>query len=241
MIEIKNVHKSYGNLNILKGVDMSVEKGEVVSIIGPSGSGKSTLLQCINGLESISDGNICVDGVDVFSRATDLNALRANVGIVFQQYNVFPHLSVLDNAALALKVVRKMKRKSAEEVAYAQLEKVGLGDKASMSPTQLSGGQQQRLAIARALAMQPRYMLFDEVTAALDPQLVREVLDTLLMLSTEGMTMVLVTHEIAFAREVSSRVAFFDAGKIAEIGPPRQVIDSPKNERTQQFLSHQIH
>jgi polar amino acid transport system ATP-binding protein len=212
-----------------------------VSIIGPSGSGKSTLLQCINGLESISDGNICVDGVDVFSRATDLNALRANVGIVFQQYNVFPHLSVLDNAALALKVVRKMKRKSAEEVAYAQLEKVGLGDKASMSPTQLSGGQQQRLAIARALAMQPRYMLFDEVTAALDPQLVREVLDTLLMLSTEGMTMVLVTHEIAFAREVSSRVAFFDAGKIAEIGPPRQVIDSPKNERTQQFLSHQIH
>ena len=220
---------------------MSVEKGEVVSIIGPSGSGKSTLLQCINGLESISDGNICVDGVDVFSRATDLNALRANVGIVFQQYNVFPHLSVLDNAALALKVVRKMKRKSAEEVAYAQLEKVGLGDKASMSPTQLSGGQQQRLAIARALAMQPRYMLFDEVTAALDPQLVREVLDTLLMLSTEGMTMVLVTHEIAFAREVSSRVAFFDAGKIAEIGPPRQVIDSPKNERTQQFLSHQIH
>jgi polar amino acid transport system ATP-binding protein len=241
MIEIKNVHKSYGNLNILKGVDMSVEKGEVVSIIGPSGSGKSTLLQCINGLESISDGNICVDGVDVFSRATDLNALRANVGIVFQQYNVFPHLSVLDNAALALKVVRKMKRKSAEEVAYAQLEKVGLGDKASMSPTQLSGGQQQRLAIARALAMQPRYMLFDEVTAALDPQLVREVLDTLLMLSTEGMTMVLVTHEIAFAREVSCRVAFFDAGKIAEIGPPRQVIDSPKNERTQQFLSHQIH
>ncbi|POF42442.1 glutamine ABC transporter ATP-binding protein [Pseudomonas laurylsulfativorans] len=241
MIEIKNVHKSYGNLNILKGVDMSVEKGEVVSIIGPSGSGKSTLLQCINGLESISDGNICVDGVNVFSRATDLNALRANVGIVFQQYNVFPHLSVLDNAALALKVVRKMKRKSAEEVAYAQLEKVGLGDKASMSPTQLSGGQQQRLAIARALAMQPRYMLFDEVTAALDPQLVREVLDTLLMLSTEGMTMVLVTHEIAFAREVSSRVAFFDAGKIAEIGPPRQVIDSPKNERTQQFLSHQIH
>jgi ABC-type polar amino acid transport system ATPase subunit len=241
MIEIKNVHKSYGNLNILKGVDMSVEKGEVVSIIGPSGSGKSTLLQCINGLESISGGNICVDGVDVFSRATDLNALRANVGIVFQQYNVFPHLSVLDNAALALKVVRKMKRQSAEEVAYAQLEKVGLGDKASMSPTQLSGGQQQRLAIARALAMQPRYMLFDEVTAALDPQLVREVLDTLLMLSTEGMTMVLVTHEIAFAREVSSRVAFFDAGKIAEIGPPRQVIDSPKNERTQQFLSHQIH
>lgn len=241
MIEIKNVHKSYGNLNILKGVDMSVEKGEVVSIIGPSGSGKSTLLQCINGLENISDGNICVDGVDVFSRATDLNALRANVGIVFQQYNVFPHLSVLDNAALALKVVRKMKRQSAEELAYAQLEKVGLADKASMSPTQLSGGQQQRLAIARALAMQPRYMLFDEVTAALDPQLVREVLDTLLMLSTEGMTMVLVTHEIAFAREVSSRVAFFDAGKIAEIGPPRQVIDSPKNERTQQFLSHQIH
>src|SRR5471032_582393 len=142
MIEIKNVHKSYGNLSILKGVDMSVEKGEVVSIIGPSGSGKSTLLQCINGLECISDGNICVDGIDVFSRATDLNALRANVGIVFQQYNVFPHLSVLDNAALALKVVRKMKRQHAEEVAYAQLEKVGLGDKANMSPTQLSGGQQ---------------------------------------------------------------------------------------------------
>lgn len=241
MIEIKNVHKSYGNLNILKGVDMSVEKGEVVSIIGPSGSGKSTLLQCINGLESISDGNISVDGIDVFSRATDLNALRANIGIVFQQYNVFPHLSVLENAALALKVVRKMKRQNAEEVAYAQLEKVGLGDKANMSPTQLSGGQQQRLAIARALAMQPRYMLFDEVTAALDPQLVREVLDTLLMLSTEGMTMVLVTHEIAFAREVSSRVAFFDAGKIAEMGPASQVIDSPVNVRTQQFLSHQIH
>lgn len=241
MIEIKNVHKSYGDLSILKGVDMSVEKGEVVSIIGPSGSGKSTLLQCINGLESIDYGNICVDGIDVFSRATDLNALRANVGIVFQQYNVFPHLSVLDNAALALKIVRKMKRRDAEEVAHAQLEKVGLASKAKMSPNQLSGGQQQRLAIARALAMQPRYMLFDEVTAALDPQLVREVLDTLLMLSTEGMTMVLVTHEIAFAREVSSRVAFFDAGKIAEIGPPGQVIDAPENERTQQFLSHQIH
>jgi len=240
MIEIKNVHKSYGDLNILKGVDMSVEKGEVVSIIGPSGSGKSTLLQCINGLEGISDGNIYVDGTDVFSRTTNLNALRANIGIVFQQYNMFPHLSVLDNATLALKIVKKLKRKEAEEIAHAQLKKVGLADKAKMSPSQLSGGQQQRLAIARALAMQPRYMLFDEVTAALDPQLVREVLDTLLMLS-QGMTMVLVTHEIAFAREVSSRVAFFDAGKIAEIGPAKQVIDSPRHERTQQFLSHQVH
>lgn len=241
MIEIKNVHKSYGNLAILKGIDMVVEKGEVVSIIGPSGSGKSTLLQCINALESIDTGNIVVDGIDVFSRKTDLNALRSHIGIVFQQYNIFPHLSVLENTSLALRVVQKIDGKLADEQAYEQLVKVGLGPKAKMSPSQLSGGQQQRLAIARALAMKPSYMLFDEVTSALDPELVREVLDTLRMLSDEGMTMVLVTHEIAFAREVSSRVAFFDAGKIAEIGEPRQVIDAPLNERTHQFLSRQIH
>jgi polar amino acid transport system ATP-binding protein len=241
MIEIKNVHKSFGNLEILKGIDMVVEKGEVVSIIGPSGSGKSTLLQCINALEGIDSGTIVVDGVNVFSRKTDLNALRSHIGIVFQQYNIFPHLSVLENTALALKVVQKIPAKQADEQAYEQLVKVGLGVKAKMSPSQLSGGQQQRLAIARALAMKPQYMLFDEVTSALDPELVREVLDTLRMLSDEGMTMVLVTHEIAFAREVSSRVAFFDAGKIAEIGHPSQVIDAPLNERTQQFLSRQIH
>ncbi|WP_409488245.1 amino acid ABC transporter ATP-binding protein [Pseudomonas promysalinigenes] len=241
MIKIENVHKSYGDLRILKGINLQVEKGEVVSIIGPSGSGKSTLLQCINGLEGISQGQIEVDGVDVFAGSTDMNALRTRVGMVFQQYNVFPHLSVLGNAALALRVVKKMKKRVAYELAYEQLKRVGLSDKAKMSPLQLSGGQQQRLAIARALAMQPTYMLFDEVTAALDPQLVREVLDTLLMLSSEGMTMVLVTHEIAFAREASNRVAFFDGGKIAEIGPARQVIDHPTNERTQQFLSHQIH
>ncbi|WP_044870089.1 amino acid ABC transporter ATP-binding protein [Pseudomonas sp. LFM046] len=241
MIEIKNVQKSFGDVSILKGIDMTVQKGEVVSIIGPSGSGKSTLLQCLNALEPINSGSIVVDGTDVFSKKTDLNALRTTIGIVFQQYNIFPHLSVLENTALALKVVQKVPKQEAEQRAYDQLVKVGLGAKAKMSPTQLSGGQQQRLAIARALAMRPRYMLFDEVTSALDPELVREVLDTLRMLSEEGMTMVLVTHEIAFAREVSSRVAFFDAGLIAEIGEPRQVIDAPLNERTRQFLAKQIH
>ncbi|TFB34482.1 amino acid ABC transporter ATP-binding protein, partial [Pseudomonas sp. F01002] len=212
MIEIDNVHKSFGNLEVVKGVNLTVNKGEVVSIIGGSGSGKSTLLMCINGLEPIQKGNIRVDGVEVHHSATDLNRLRQKIGIVFQQWNAFPHLTVLENVMLAPRKVLGKSKAEAEELAVKQLTHVGLGDKLKAFPGKLSGGQQQRMAIARALAMSPDYMLFDEATSALDPQLVGEVLDTMRMLAEDGMTMVLVTHEIRFARDVSDRVAFFRNG-----------------------------
>lgn len=236
MIEIKDVHKSFGALEVVKGVTMTVEKGEVVSVIGGSGSGKSTLLMCINGLESINSGRILVDGTDVHARSTDLNKLRRKIGIVFQQWNAFPHLTVLENVMLAPRKVLGKSRAEAEAVAVEKLSHVGLGEKLKVYPSKLSGGQQQRMAIARALAMSPDYMLFDEVTSALDPQLVGEVLDTLRLLSHEGMTMIVVTHEIAFAREVSDRVAFFHKGKIHEIGPPGQVIGNPREPETVAFL-----
>lgn len=197
MIEIENVHKSFGDLEVVKGVSLTVDKGEVVSIIGGSGSGKSTLLMCINGLEPIQQGSIRVDGVEVHDRATDLNHLRQKIGIVFQQWNAFPHLTVLENVMLAPRKVLGKSKQDAEALAVKQLEHVGLGDKLKAFPNKLSGGQQQRMAIARALAMSPDYMLFDEATSALDPQLVGEVLDTMRMLAEDGMTMVLVTHEIA--------------------------------------------
>ena len=236
MIEIEDVHKSFAALEVIKGVTMTVEKGEVVSVIGGSGSGKSTLLMCINGLEPINSGRILVDGTDVHARGTDLNKLRRKIGIVFQQWNAFPHLTVLENVMLAPRKVLGKSRQEAEAIAVEQLTHVGLGDKLKVYPSKLSGGQQQRMAIARALAMSPDYMLFDEVTSALDPQLVGEVLDTMRLLSSEGMTMIVVTHEIRFAREVSNRVAFFHKGRIHEIGPPDQVIGNPQRPETVAFL-----
>ncbi|PVA07388.1 amino acid ABC transporter ATP-binding protein [Thalassorhabdomicrobium marinisediminis] len=238
MIEIKDVHKSFATLEVLKGINLTVEKGEVLSVIGGSGSGKSTLLTCINGLEPINSGAILVDGTEVHAKSTDLNKLRRKIGIVFQQFNAFPHLTVLDNVTLAPRKVLGMGKKQAEEIAVQQLENVGLGDKINVYPGRLSGGQQQRMAIARALAMSPEYMLFDEVTSALDPQLVGEVLDTLKMLADDGMTMICVTHEMAFARDVSDRVAFFHQGVMAEIAPSDEFFRAPKHPETQKFLSN---
>jgi polar amino acid transport system ATP-binding protein len=236
MIEIQDIHKSFGALEVLKGVSMTVDRGEVVSVLGSSGSGKSTMLMCINGLEPIQTGRIKVDETDVHARSTNINKLRQKIGIVFQQWNAFPHLTVLENVMLGPRKVLGKSRAEAEAIAVKQIGHVGLGEKLSVYPSRLSGGQQQRMAIARALAMSPDYMLFDEVTSALDPQLVGEVLDTLRMLSAEGMTMIVVTHEIRFAREVSDRVAFFHKGRICEIGTPDQVIGDPQQPETIDFL-----
>lgn len=237
MIEIQNVRKSFGPLEVLKGVDLTVEKGEVVSVIGGSGSGKSTLLTCINGLEPINSGKILVDGTEVHAKSTDLNKLRRKIGIVFQQFNAFPHLTVLENVTLAPRKVLGMAKGEAEAIAVKQLNHVGLGDKLKVYPGRLSGGQQQRMAIARALAMNPAYMLFDEVTSALDPQLVGEVLDTLKLLADEGMTMICVTHEMGFARDVSNRVAFFHKGVLAEVAAPKDFFGAPQHPETQKFLA----
>ncbi|GIZ10732.1 amino acid ABC transporter ATP-binding protein [Pseudomonas sp. NCCP-436] len=236
MIEIDNVHKSFGDLEVIKGVSLTVNKGEVVSIIGGSGSGKSTLLMCINGLEPIQKGSIRVDGTEVHAPGTDLNKLRQKIGIVFQQWNAFPHLTVLENVMLAPRKVLGLSKEEAEAMAVKQLSHVGLAEKLKVFPSKLSGGQQQRMAIARALAMSPDYMLFDEATSALDPQLVGEVLDTMRLLAEEGMTMILVTHEIRFARDVSDRVAFFRNGLVHEIGSPDQVIGNPQKPETADFL-----
>lgn len=236
MIEISKVHKSFGDLEVIKGIDLTVDKGEVVSIIGGSGSGKSTLLMCINGLETIQSGSIKVNGIEVHDKSTDINKLRQKIGIVFQQFNAFPHLTVLENVMLAPRKVLGKSRAEAEEVAVKELNHVGLGDKLEVFPGKLSGGQQQRMAIARALAMSPDYMLFDEATSALDPQLVGEVLDTVRVLADEGMTMILVTHEISFARDVSDRVAFFRNGLVHEIGTPDEVINNPQKPETIAFL-----
>jgi ABC-type polar amino acid transport system ATPase subunit len=237
MIEIEKLRKSFGALEVLKGIDLAVAKGEVLTVIGGSGSGKSTLLTCINGLEPIDSGRIRVDGTEVHARSTDLNRLRRKIGIVFQQWNAFPHLTVLENVMLAPRKVLGLPRSEAEEIAVRQLRHVGLEEKLAVYPSRLSGGQQQRMAIARALAMSPEYMLFDEVTSALDPMLVGEVLDTLRMLASEGMTMICVTHEMKFAREVSDRVAFFDQGVVAEIAPPDELFGAPRNPETRKFLS----
>ena len=238
MIEIRNLHKHFGELHVLKGIDLTVEKGEVLSIIGASGSGKSTLLYCINGLEPIQQGTVTVDGVEVHAKGTDLNALRQNLGMVFQQWNSFPHLTAIENVALAPRIVKKKPRAEAIEIAERQLKHVGLEDKLNVYPKALSGGQQQRLAIARALAMEPKCMLFDEATSALDPELVGEVLDTMRLLAEEGMTMICVTHEMGFARDVSDRVAFFHQGRIEEIGPPQQIFGKAISEQTRKFLAN---
>lgn len=237
MIEIENVRKSFGALEVLKGIDLTVSKGEVLTVIGGSGSGKSTLLTCINGLEPIDSGRIVVDGTEVHAKSTNLNKLRQKIGIVFQQWNAFPHLTVQENVMLAPRKVKGMPKAQAAEIASKQLKHVGLGDKLDVYPGRLSGGQQQRMAIARALAMSPDYMLFDEVTSALDPQLVGEVLDTLRLLASEGMTMICVTHEMKFAREVSDRVAFFHQGVMAEIAPPAALFGDPKDPELQKFLA----
>ncbi|MFD1928432.1 amino acid ABC transporter ATP-binding protein [Sporosarcina siberiensis] len=236
MIKIQNLHKSFGELQVLKGIDYDVKEREVICVIGPSGSGKSTFLRCINLLEEITSGEIFIDGVKVNGEKTDINEIRKEVGMVFQQFNLFPHMRVLDNITAAPKKVRKMNKADADILAHSLLQKVGLSDKANAYPEQLSGGQQQRVAIARALAMQPKIMLFDEPTSALDPEMVQEVLDVMKALALEGMTMVVVTHEMGFAREMGDRVLFMDQGYIVEEGPPDQLFNHPKNERTKGFL-----
>ncbi|MCB4456617.1 amino acid ABC transporter ATP-binding protein [Leisingera sp. McT4-56] len=238
MISIRDLHKYFGALHVLKGIDLDVQKGEVLSVIGASGSGKSTLLYCINGLEMIQDGAVTVDGTDVHAKGTDINRLRQKLGMVFQQWNSFPHLTALENVALAPRIVKGKSKAEAREIAAKQLQHVGLGEKLDVYPSALSGGQQQRLAIARALAMEPEYMLFDEATSALDPELVGEVLDTMRLLADEGMTMICVTHEMGFARDVSDRVAFFHQGVMEEIGPPAQIFGDAQSEHTRKFLAN---
>jgi glutamine transport system ATP-binding protein len=236
MIQIKNLHKSFGALEVIKGVDLDVRAGEVVCIIGPSGSGKSTVLRCINRLEVPTSGQIIVDGHDIMAKETNINMIRTEAGMVFQQFNLFPHMTVLANVTLGPLKVRSMAKAEADRLGRELLKKVGLADKAANYPDQLSGGQKQRVAIARALALQPKVILFDEPTSALDPELVGEVLEVMKRLAQEGMTMVVVTHEMGFAREVADRVLFIDQGRIQEQGPPVEFFTNPKNERLKEFL-----
>lgn len=236
MITFKDVNKWFKELHVLKDINLHVNQGEVVVVCGPSGSGKSTLIRTINRLEPINNGTLIVDGMDLSDKATDINKLRAEIGMVFQQFNLYPHISVLRNITLAPIKIRKMTRKDAEADAMALLERVGLVEKCSAYPTQLSGGQQQRVAIARALAMKPRIMLFDEPTSALDPEMIGEVLHVMKGLAQSGMTMMVVTHEMGFAREVSNRVVFMDEGLILEEAHPDEFFLNPKHERARQFL-----
>jgi polar amino acid transport system ATP-binding protein len=237
VIVVKNLHKYFGSLEVLKGIDEHIYKGEVVVVIGPSGSGKSTFLRCLNLLEEPTKGEIFIEGVSITDKHNDINKLREKVGMVFQQFNLFPHLTVMDNITLAPRKLKKLSKEEAEEAANRLLKRVGLADKAMAYPNQLSGGQKQRIAIARALAMSPDVMLFDEPTSALDPEMVGEVLEVMKQLAAEGMTMVVVTHEMGFAREVGSRVLFMDEGIIVEQGEPKELFSNPKNERTKAFLS----
>jgi len=238
MIRIEDLHKQFGDLKVLKGINTKVAKGEVVVIMGPSGSGKSTLLRCVNRLEEATSGHIFIEDTEVTDPKTDINKLREHVGMVFQQFNLFPHLTALGNVMLALRKVLKLSKEEAEQIARDNLGKVGLSDKVDSFPIQLSGGQQQRVAMARALAMDPHVMLFDEVTSALDPELVREVLDVMKSMASEGMTMMVVTHEMGFARDVADRAVFMDEGIVMEEGTPEAVFDDPQNERTKDFLGH---
>ena len=236
MIEIKGLRKAFGADEVLKGIDLSIDEKEVVVIIGPSGSGKSTLLRCVNHLEEPTAGEVIVDGITLSSEA-NINKVREEVGMVFQRFNLFPHMTVLENIMLAPMKVKHVARGEAEKIARELLARVGLAEKADAYPDNLSGGQQQRVAIARALAMRPKVMLFDEPTSALDPEMVGEVLDVMRALANEGMTMVIVTHEMGFAREVGDRLLFVDEGRIIESGVPREVFENPKEERTRSFLS----
>ncbi len=237
MIKVTGLKKSFGDLEVLKGIDEHIKKGEKVVIIGPSGSGKSTFLRCLNLLEIPTEGEILIEGECITDPKTNVNKIREKMGMVFQQFNLFPHLSVKDNITLAPMKVKKVTKEQAEEKARELLEMVGLADKADAYPAQLSGGQQQRIAIARALAMEPDIMLFDEPTSALDPEMVGEVLQVMKNLADAGMTMVVVTHEMGFAREVGSRVLFMDGGYILEQGTPEEVFSNPQNDRTKEFLS----
>jgi len=241
MITIRNLHKSFGDLEVIKGIDLTIEAGQVVCIIGPSGSGKSTVLRCINRLEELTSGQIVVDGHDLYAAGTDINLVRTEAGMVFQQFNLFPHMTVLQNVTLGPVKVRRTPRAEADKLGLELLRKVGLQDKAKNYPDQLSGGQKQRVAIARALALRPKVILFDEPTSALDPELVGEVLEVMKNLAREGMTMVVVTHEMDFAREVADRVVFIDKGVIQEDGPPAEVFTQPKNPRLRDFLGKVTH
>lgn len=236
MIKLENVHKSFGKNEVLKGIDLHIEKGQVVVIIGPSGSGKSTVLRTMNYLEEPTSGKVIVDGMDL-SDKSKLNEVRTEVGMVFQNFNLFPHMTVMENLTLAQTKVRKTSSDEAKKIGQILLDRVGLKDKANAYPYSLSGGQKQRVAIARALAMKPKVMLFDEPTSALDPEMVREVLDVMKSLAEEGMTMVIVTHEMGFAKEVADRVLFVDGGLILEDDTPEKVFDAPTNDRTKLFLS----
>ncbi|TDO52281.1 polar amino acid transport system ATP-binding protein [Kribbella sp. VKM Ac-2527] len=236
LVEIKNLNKSFGSNHVLRGIDFTVEQGEVVCVIGPSGSGKSTLLRCVNLLEQPQEGQVFVRGEEITDRDCHLDAARQQIGMVFQQFNLFPHLSVLQNCTVAQITVLKRKQAHAEQIARANLERVGLSEKVTAYPAQLSGGQMQRVAIARALSMDPALMLFDEPTSALDPELVGDVLTVMRKLALDGMTMLVVTHEMAFAREVADRVVFMDGGVIVEQGPPADVIGNPQHQRTRTFL-----
>ena len=237
MIKVKNLHKSFGSLQVLKGIDEHIKKGEKVVVIGPSGSGKSTFLRCLNLLETPTEGEIFIDDEKINDPKVDVNRIREKMGMVFQQFNLFPHLTIMDNIVLAPMKVKKMPRADAEKKAEELLKTVGLCDKKDAYPAQLSGGQQQRIAIARALAMDPEIMLFDEPTSALDPEMVGEVLGVMKKLADDGMTMVVVTHEMGFAREVASRVLFMDQGVIMEQGTPEELFGNPQNDRTKEFLS----
>jgi len=238
IVRIKNLEKAFGDNIVLRDVNLEVDKGEVVCVLGPSGSGKSTMLRCINLLEHPTSGEIWFEDTMVNAKKVDINKMREHIGMVFQSFNLFPHLTAMGNVTLALKQVLKMDKKKADEIAFEMLERVGLADRADYYPAQLSGGQQQRVAIARALAMNPHVMLFDEVTSALDPELVRDVLDVMRNLAEGGMTMIVVTHEMGFARDVADRVIFMDGGYIVEEGPPEQIFDDPQHERTKDFLGH---
>lgn len=237
MIEVRGLNKSFGKLHVLKDVGIQIERGEVVVVIGPSGSGKSTFLRCLNLLEQPTSGEVLIEGEAITSKKTDVNKLRQKMGMVFQQFNLFPHLTVLDNITIAPRKLKGKTKEEAEASARKLLARVGLADKASNYPGQLSGGQKQRIAIARALAMEPDVMLFDEPTSALDPEMVGEVLDVMKQLAGEGMTMVVVTHEMGFAREVGSRIVFMDGGSIVEQGDPAQLFGNPQHPRTKDFLS----
>ena len=236
MIRIEDIHKWFGNFHVLKGITENINKGEVVVICGPSGSGKSTFIRCINRIEEVQQGAIHVEGRNISASDVDINKLRADIGMVFQHYNLYPHITVLKNITLAPIKVKKMHRKEAEELAYGLLEKVGIHDQAHKYPAELSGGQQQRVAIARGLAMKPKIMLFDEPTSALDPEMINEVLNVMKALAREGMTMIVVTHEMGFAREVAHRIFFMDFGKILEQGTPENFFKSTQHERTKLFL-----
>ena len=240
VVRLEAVHKSFGDNEVLRGIDLEVASGEVLTIIGPSGSGKSTLLRCVNLLEPLQAGRIFFEGQEITGKGVDVSAVRQRIGMVFQQFNLFPHLTVMDNLTLATRRIRRRPRAEAEKRAAELLARVGLSEKAGQHPHQLSGGQQQRVAIARALMMEPHVMLFDEVTSALDPELVGEVLIVVRDLAKDGMTMLVVTHEMQFAREVGDRLVFMDEGKIVEEGVPATVLDSPREERTRRFLRRSL-